>query len=272
MQVVNLMLAFSKLKSVVKIRTGKVRIDTPVFRLHYRATFILLMGSSILVTIMQSARDHIQCIQEGVIPPVIPTKVINSYCFISSTYTVPKFFNYSRLENEFIRKGLGPHDDSDELKYHAYYQWVPFVLFGQAMMFYAPYAMWKVLDNNKVKYVIQGLNFWTPRDETSSRSRREQQLADYLFKHIKDHNLWAFHFFLCEFLNVVNVCGQILLTDSFVGGEFLTYGMEVIQFLKMDPETRIDPMDRVFPKITKCTFHKFGPSGNHFHFNEFKLN
>lgn len=24
---------------------------------------------------------------------------------------------------------------------------------------------------------------------------------------------------------------------------------------------RGDPMDIVFPKVTKCTFHKFGPSG-----------
>ena len=26
-------------------------------------------------------------------------------------------------------------------------------------------------------------------------------------------------------------------------------------------ELREDPMARVFPKMTKCTFHKFGPSG-----------
>jgi hypothetical protein len=28
-----------------------------------------------------------------------------------------------------------------------------------------------------------------------------------------------------------------------------------------EPEDREDPMARVFPKVTKCTFHKFGPSG-----------
>ena len=28
-----------------------------------------------------------------------------------------------------------------------------------------------------------------------------------------------------------------------------------------DPIDTIDPMDLVFPKATKCTFHKFGPSG-----------
>ena len=30
---------------------------------------------------------------------------------------------------------------------------------------------------------------------------------------------------------------------------------------ELPPEERVDPMARVFPKMTKCTFHKFGPSG-----------
>ena len=28
-----------------------------------------------------------------------------------------------------------------------------------------------------------------------------------------------------------------------------------------DPEDRVDPMSRIFPRLTKCTFNKFGPSG-----------
>ncbi len=29
----------------------------------------------------------------------------------------------------------------------------------------------------------------------------------------------------------------------------------------MEPEDRPDPMAKVFPKVTKCTFHNYGPSG-----------
>lgn len=29
----------------------------------------------------------------------------------------------------------------------------------------------------------------------------------------------------------------------------------------MDQAERVDPMIYVFPRMTKCTFHKFGPSG-----------
>lgn len=53
----------------------------------------------------------------------------------------------------------------------------------------------------------------------------------------------------------------MFLTNRFLGGEFWSYGSEVIQFLDQDPETRVDPMARVFPRITKCVFHKYGASG-----------
>lgn len=49
--------------------------------------------------------------------------------------------------------------------------------------------------------------------------------------------------------------------DTFLGGAFLTYGTEVIKFSNMNQEQRYDPMIAIFPRITKCTFHKYGSSG-----------
>ena len=49
--------------------------------------------------------------------------------------------------------------------------------------------------------------------------------------------------------------------DFFLGGEFTSYGMDVVAMTELEPDQREDPMSRVFPKVTKCTFHKFGPSG-----------
>ena len=36
---------------------------------------------------------------------------------------------------------------------------------------------------------------------------------------------------------------------------------QVLSFLEADPEKRIDPMAVVFPRVTKCSFFKYGPSG-----------
>jgi hypothetical protein len=51
------------------------------------------------------------------------------------------------------------------------------------------------------------------------------------------------------------------MTDKFLGGAFLNYGTDVINFSNMNQENRTDPMVAVFPRVTKCTFHKFGASG-----------
>ncbi len=37
--------------------------------------------------------------------------------------------------------------------------------------------------------------------------------------------------------------------------------MNVLEFLEADPESRIDPMATVFPRVTKCTYLKYGSSG-----------
>ena len=44
-------------------------------------------------------------------------------------------------------------------------------------------------------------------------------------------------------------------------GEFRKYGLEVVSMMEDNPEDRCDPMARIFPKVTKCTFNKFGPTG-----------
>jgi hypothetical protein len=52
------------------------------------------------------------------------------------------------------------------------------------------------------------------------------------------------------------------ITDLFLGKEFSTYGPKVLEFLEQDPEDRVDPMSRVFPKVTKCNINTYGPSGS----------
>ena len=56
--------------------------------------------------------------------------------------------------------------------------------------------------------------------------------------------------------------GQLFLMDRFLDGTFFTFGIEVISFAMRDEEDRVDPVIYIFPRMTKCTFHKFGTSGN----------
>jgi len=75
------------------------------------------------------------------------------------------------------------------------------------------------------------------------------------------HNSYAFKYFFCDLLNFVNVIGQMYFVNFFLGGVFMTYGPDVLNFINMEDEDREDPMMTVFPRVTKCSFHNYGASG-----------
>ena len=47
--------------------------------------------------------------------------------------------------------------------------------------------------------------------------------------------------------------------DHFFNTYFRTYGSELLSNLEKD--NRGDVMEKIFPKVTKCNFYKYGPSG-----------
>lgn len=94
------------------------------------------------------------------------------------------------------------------------------------------------------------------------RAARQRRLVDYLIDSLRTHNGYAFGYFLSEILNLVNVIANIIFVDKFLGGAFLTYGTDVLRFSNMNQENRSDPMVEIFPRITKCIFHKYGASGS----------
>lgn len=129
-----------------------------------------------------------------------------------------------------------------------------------AICFYIPRYLWKTWEGGRIKMLVLDLNCPVVNDE--SKEERKKILLDYFTENLNRHNFYAFRFFICEALNFINVFVQIYFMDYFLGGEFSTYGSDVLSFTEMEPEERGDPMSRVFPKVTKCTFHKYGPSGS----------
>jgi len=239
-------------------KAGKIELEGWVSRLNYRVTCVLLLACCLLV----SAREwigndrKIVCAMEG--PSVdyhISPNVINSYCYIMATFTVPK-----HVMGRQAHPGVGTFNPKvDDISYKGYYQWVPMVLFLQAIMFYVPHLLLKVWEGGKVANVICGLNqLVMDRDD---RRGKQVILANYFVNNLNSHNVWAVKMFLCKVLSLANVVFNIYLIDVFLDGQFRTYGLRVASLLDEDPLTRIDPLSQVFPRMTKCTFKKFGPSG-----------
>ena len=90
-----------------------------------------------------------------------------------------------------------------------------------------------------------------PIVEENTKLDRIQILIDYFTDTRHNNNSYTFRFFLCELLNFINVVGQIYFMDFFLGGEFTTYGTEVLAMSEQQQELRTDPMSKVFPKVTE---------------------
>ena len=93
---------------------------------------VVLITSSLLVTSRQYIGDPIDCI----VDPDIPQNVMDTYCWIHATFTIPNRV-VSDIGLEVPHPGVAPAGH-EEKKYHKYYQWVCFTLYFQAILFYIP--------------------------------------------------------------------------------------------------------------------------------------
>ena len=67
---------------------------------------------------------------------------------------------------------------------------------------------------------------------------------------------------IIDFLYLVNIIFNIYFINVFLGYEFTTFGIDVVKFINEDNfEYRTDPMTKVFPRVTKCSFYTYGASG-----------
>lgn len=70
-----------------------------------------------------------------------------------------------------------------------------------------------------------------------------------------------FYHITCSHQMDFSLPGQMFLMNRFFDGEFMTFGLDVITHMEADQEDRMDPMIYIFPRMTKCTFYKYGVSG-----------
>lgn len=107
---------FRGLKSLVKI--SHIQIDSPVFRLHYSITVMMLIAFSLIVTTRQYVGNPIDCVHTK----DIPEDVLNTYCWIHSTYALKSMF-MKKLGKEVPYPGVGNSEGKhDDRKVYRYYQ------------------------------------------------------------------------------------------------------------------------------------------------------
>ena len=77
----------------------------------------------------------------------------------------------------------------------------------QAILFYTPHLLFKNWEGGKVKNIIAGLNRLIL--DKKERAGKEKMLADYVVESKNTHNYWAMKMLIVDFLNLINVVGQV---------------------------------------------------------------
>lgn len=237
------------------LKQQDIKSDCTIFRLHNLFTTALLMGCSLIITASQYVGRPIQCIVQDRNP-----HVVNTFCWISSTFTMPDAFS-RQIGSEVAAPGLSnDFDDVHAHKYYTYYQWVCFALFFQGIACYTPKFLWDKFEGGLMRTLVMGLNIGAA--PAKYKAERKEILIEYLLEHLKRHKLYAIRYFCCECLCLVNIIVQLYLMNKFFDGEFLSYGLRVMNYSNEGQEQRADPMVYIFPRLTKCNFFKYGPSGS----------
>ena len=136
-----------------------------------------------------------------------------------------------------------------------------FVLFFQAILCYVPHFLWKSWEAGKLRSLLQNLDRNTLEDRSDAVQASVVIIAKYVFHRNSQHKIYVCKFIFCEFLKLVNIFGQMFLMDAFFGGQFSLYGLDVVFLFLNVGEERADPLARIFPKMTKCSFKHYGASG-----------
>ena len=103
-----------------------------------------------------------------------------------------------------------------------------------AGLFYIPRYIWKYNEGGRLAMLVHDMLLPIYVIEKNERLDRLNIIVKYFKINRGKHGLYAAKFFLCEFLNLVNVIGQMFFVDMFLGGEFSKYGMEAMTFTEMD--------------------------------------
>ena len=97
----------------------------------------------------------------------------------------------------------------------------------QAILFYIPRWLWKNWEAGKVSALRMDLNLGIISDV--EKKLKKKLLIDYLYSNLKHHNFWAYRYFFCEFLALLNVSGENI---SF----YIFFSIQTISRLNILPE------------------------------------
>ena len=103
----------------VRLLRERATTDNAVFRLHYRFTSVFFFGASLLITAFDLIGNPIECLTDD---SISRPEVINTYCWIQYTFTMPMYDKGGQHGAIGGYPGVGP-DTGGKLLLLIQYRW-----------------------------------------------------------------------------------------------------------------------------------------------------
>ncbi|XP_074595272.1 innexin inx2-like [Brevipalpus obovatus] len=228
-----------------------VRIDNLVITLHSVVTVQILLVGTMFISMKQYFGDPIECLTRD---SDLKQQLIEHYCWLEGAFSLVERTSSVVSAYPGVRP---PLRGAEELKaHHKYYQWVYFVLIIQAILFYLPKMMWRASESNRLRNLISTLSSRSVHElDEGDRIRVVQEVAD----NLSIANSYLNTVLFCEAFCFVHLILQFWFVNMFLGGSFVDLGWRWLQYANYG--YRDDPLVRIFPRMVKCSFHRYGFSG-----------
>lgn len=257
--------------SVGRVANVKIRNDDDLIdRLNHFYTTGILIIFTVVVSARQYVGDPIRCWCPAEFPGT-HVDYTNNICWISNTYYIPMNEIVPPLEHIHKRQ-------EKELNY---YQWVPVMLLIQALLFYTPCIIWRLLNGQSginvdrivslasdaqyenpdnrvrtIKYLVRHM------DRCLDNQRETRGHCCVKLKHIlsaklsllcgrRYGNFLVATYFLIKVLYIANAIGQLFMLNAFLGTDYNVYGFQVLEELAEGKEWS---GSHRFPRVTLCDF------------------
>jgi len=219
----------------------KIAADGLVFKMHYQFTSTFLLASALVLATNIGLGSPITCYGESL---GMNSKDLEAYCI-----------NYGvRIQKDI--KGTNTQDS----KYHLWYQWTPIILLIQSVLFYIPHWLWKHCENGWVDGMVKDLRR-SDLVKAGMSTEKMQLTAECLRKGKSANKLFGLSLFACELLNLANVFLQLFLINLLFNNYFLDNPLSAGKLIEQSYANRTDPLENAFPKSISCPRKTYGPSG-----------
>lgn len=230
--------------------------DDAVDRLNYYYTPLLLAIFALTLSAKQYVGQPIQC--------WVPAQFTGAweqysenYCFVQNTYFLPL--------NHYIPQDIKERENREI----GYYQWVPFILGLQGILFYLPCLLWRLL-NWQSGIAVKGIVNMSQdvhNMQTEKRNESVTVVATHLYDSLKTQRnlarrgpwtlllqkgtyLTVLYLFI-KMVYLIQAITQFVLLNKFLGTGYTFWGFEILRDLMSGREWEESGH---FPRVTMCDF------------------